>query len=74
MGISGTQIGLDSGREPETASVLQEAIDAVVAERQAMRARGAEQAHLELNRRHLVDLQWQLSRALIERHLARAPA
>jgi citrate synthase len=48
---------------------LQEQIGAIAAERQELRFRGAPQAELEQNRRLLAATQWELSHALIERHL-----
>jgi hypothetical protein len=50
---------------------LQERIAVLVYERQRMRSSGASRAALERNRRQLVRSQWQLSQALIERHLPR---
>jgi hypothetical protein len=47
---------------------LQEAIRALVAERQAMRERGASRDELEWNRLALAGRQRQLSRALIEEY------
>ena len=48
---------------------LSERISALVLERQNLRAARAPAAELERNRRELVHAQWELSYALIDRHL-----
>jgi hypothetical protein len=48
---------------------LLEQIGELVAERQALRTKGSSTTNLERNRRRIAKLQWELSRALIERHL-----
>lgn len=53
-------------QEPET---LHELHTALVNERQQLRADGAQAEELERNRLAIVHCQWELSRALIERHL-----
>jgi hypothetical protein len=53
-------------QEPET---LHELHTALVNERQQLRAEGAQAEELERNRLAIVHCQWELSRALIERHL-----
>jgi len=47
---------------------LQERIGELVAERQALRARGGTTTALERNRCRIAKLQWELSRALIARY------
>ena len=64
---------LGSGRVAPALEELQEQIAALVHKRQRMRASGASQASLERARLQLVRRQWQLSQALIERHLPRPP-
>ena len=54
---------------PPTVESLNTEIERVVAERQALRAAGADAATLEENRRRLAEAQAALSRLLIERHL-----
>ena len=53
----------------ETVESLSRRIAAIVSERQRLRARGAERATLEQNRREIARLQQRLSVALIERYL-----
>jgi hypothetical protein len=47
---------------------LQQRIDRLAAERQELRATGAGRDRLERNRTQLVEAQWSLSHALIERY------
>jgi hypothetical protein len=47
---------------------LLERIESLVVQRQELRARGARGRLLERNRRRIAHAQWELSRALIERH------
>jgi hypothetical protein len=54
---------------PPTVESLNTEIERVVAERQALRAAGADAATLEENRRRLAEAQAALSLLLIERHL-----
>jgi hypothetical protein len=56
-------------QEPET---LNELHTALVHERQQLRFDGAQAEELERNRLAIVHCQWELSRALIERHLSPA--
>ena len=53
-------------RDPETLVQLHAVL---VGERQQLRLRGAALDDLEQNRLAIVDCQWELSRALIERYL-----
>jgi hypothetical protein len=54
---------------PASVEGLQERIGALVACRQVLRENGATPETLERNRRRLARCQWELSFALIERHL-----
>jgi hypothetical protein len=54
---------------PPTVESLNAEIERVVAERQSLRAAGADAATLEENRRRLAAAQAALSQLLIERHL-----
>jgi hypothetical protein len=51
---------------------LQEEVRTLVAQRQALRERGADRAELESNRLELASRQRELSHALIDRHLRHA--
>ena len=59
---------------PASVEALQERIGALVARRQELRERGARAETLERNRRQLARCQWELSFALIERHLPESQA
>ena len=48
---------------------LSEEIATLVRERQELRQNAADPSLLERNRRRITELQWALSRALIQRHL-----
>jgi hypothetical protein len=52
---------------------LHERVSSLALERQALRAAGAGEAALERNRVALAHAQWELSHALIERHLSPQP-
>ena len=53
---------------------LAEEIGTLVAQRQELRSAAADTALLERNRRRIAELQWALSKALIERYLPEAQA
>ena len=53
----------------ESVEALLEEIAELVWQRQTLRARGAGSRTLERNRRRILRLQWELSYALIARHL-----
>ena len=57
------------GHSRPTVEDLRTQIGALTAERQKLREDGASSARLERNRIKLVRAQWELSHALIERHL-----
>jgi len=54
-----------------TVELLNELLRQAVTERQRLRELGSGRDELERNRARIVDLQWELSRALVARH---APA
>ena len=56
-------------RTPASADELNAQIAHLVAERQELRAHGANEAALERNRLQLARAQWELGHALIDRHL-----
>jgi hypothetical protein len=70
--MSVTALRLDVAR-PSVEGILVR-IDALARERQELRSRRAAASTLEHNRLALVDAQWALSHALIERHLLPASA
>ena len=57
------------GHTRPTVEALLEQISGLTAERQRLRDEGADGTQLERNRVKLVRAQWELSHALIERHL-----
>jgi hypothetical protein len=57
------------GHEHDTVEALEQRIATAVGERQDLRTQGAGAASLESNRLKIVRWQWELSRALIARHL-----
>ena len=63
-----------SGAPRRNVETLTELHAALVRERQDLRAGGAALEALEQNRLAIVHCQWELSRALIERHLPPATA
>ena len=56
-------------RQPPTVEALTDEIGRIVAERQALRAEGADHELLEENRRRLTEAQSRLSQLLIQRYL-----
>lgn len=56
-------------RERHTVEALEKRIETVVGQRQELRTSGASAASLERNRLQIARWQWELSHALIERHL-----
>jgi hypothetical protein len=59
-------------RSRSSVELLTVRIAALVAERQELRASGAATAAIERNRLQIARAQWELSHALIERHLPAA--
>jgi hypothetical protein len=57
------------GRGRTSAEELTLLIGRLVAERQDLRARGANETSLERNRLRIARAQWELAHALIDRHL-----
>jgi hypothetical protein len=60
--------------EPNEVERLLDAIAALVVRRQELQDSGAAATELDGNRRQIVRLQWELSRAVIDRHAASAGA
>ena len=61
------------GHTRPTVEALMARISGLTTERQSLRDEGADGARLERNRVELVRAQWELSHALIERHLPSVP-
>lgn len=60
----------ESSEHPLPVETLQDRLRHLLREREALRAGGAGAGELELNRRAIVAVQWELSHSLIARHLA----
>jgi hypothetical protein len=65
---------LRSGPSRRDVEALADLHATLVLERQQLRSDGAAMADLERNRLAIVQCQWELSRALIDRYLTTAPA
>ena len=61
-------------RATRTVEALTDLLGMLARERQDLRASGAGTPTLERNRLAIADVQWELSYALIDRHLPAAPA
>jgi hypothetical protein len=61
-------------RNRHTVETLADRLAALVAERQQLRATAAPPAAIERNRVQIARAQWELSHALIDRHLTVEPA
>src|SRR3954470_6958398 len=61
-------------RNRHTVEALAERLSVLVFERQQLRATGAPPAAIERNRVQIARAQWELSHALIDRHLPAEPA
>jgi hypothetical protein len=70
MSVAALRLGL----KRTSVETLLARIDGLARERQELRGRGAAPRALERNRRALVRSQWELSYALIERHVPRTSA
>lgn len=62
------------GRTHHTVEAILDEISGLTFERQRLRERGVDAARLERNRVKLARAQWELSHALIERHLSTSQA
>jgi hypothetical protein len=69
-----TEMQAGEMKQAHTVESLRQEIGEIVAERQALRARGASPQELEDNRRRLTEAQAELSHRLIERHLPQPQA
>jgi hypothetical protein len=70
--VSGGMSAAPGSGAPESVESLTARIAALVADRQGLRANGAQADALERNRLEIARLQWQLSQALIARYMPAA--
>ena len=69
--MSGAEVTLTAvvgDPSPPAVETLQQHLDELLREREDLRARRVDRAELERNRLAIVRAQWDLSRALIDRH------
>jgi hypothetical protein len=71
---SSQSVGRSDGQPPLPVEALQDLLGGLVREREELRAHGAHPAELERNRVAIVQAQWELAHALIERYRPQASA